>query len=109
MPATSKFKRYKYEGPLYCDGRKIKSKALFYTMARSFAEARNNILYQASKGFDTFRYDLGDDFLRPVEEVKETDVEFVIQRKTCPECGYDLTDGGYCPICDIGDSELLYN
>ena len=23
----------------------------------------------------------------------------------CPECGTQLTDGGFCPICDLGEKD----
>lgn len=78
----------------------------FKTQAKSIAEARNNILYQAKRK-------LG---LKPsaklllckpndVYEIFGKEVETIPNRPRCPECHTELTDGGYCPKCYLEGEE----
>lgn len=43
------------------------------------------------------------------EEIAEIEKELASQpkRKKCQQCGYDLNDNNECPICDLGDTDLL--
>lgn len=43
------------------------------------------------------------------EEIAEIEKEVASQpkRKKCQQCGYDLNDNNECPICDLGDTDLL--
>jgi hypothetical protein len=75
------------------------------TRAGSIAQARNNILFQAKKR-------LG---LKPTAFLKLTkpeDVEDLTpidnSSPRCPECGWPLSDGGYCPRCYAYGDETHY-
>lgn len=39
--------------------------------------------------------------IKPIETVEDAAVEV----KRCPTCNKQLTDGGQCPVCDLGDEE----
>lgn len=95
--------RYHYDGPVYYRGHKIAEYSDVYTTAHSYGEAVRNILYRVAKGDkDLYNYDIVDEMVREVE-----DYTLAADKQVCQMCGHRLSDGGYCPICDDGDEELL--
>ena len=102
--------KYYYDGPLYCNGSKIASHTDVYTMAVSYKKACNNILsklrrgdYNAAYDIDRSRVVLVDDNKKDLPKVDYTP----IQRPICSRCGYELNDSGECPVCDLGEYDLL--
>lgn len=44
------------------------------------------------------------------EQYKDIELEYAelttaTKRETCDNCGTELTDGGYCPVCDDGEED----
>lgn len=103
---NSEFKRYEYKGPIYYYGNKIASKSDFYTMAKTWKQARNNILFKAANGDLITRYDIVDDLVVQSSENDNFDIADEIIH-TCETCGYQLNDAGECPVCDYGEYDLL--
>lgn len=89
---------YKYDGPVYKDGRKIESRVVEVTHARSFAEARRN-----------FQYKIGIDKDILYNCIEEVITNYVKPEKTnlCDNCGNMLFDNGRCPYCDDDGYAIL--
>lgn len=102
---SNEYKRYEYKGPIYYYGNKIASKSNLYTMAKTWKQARNNILYKAADGDITTRYDIVDELV--VESTPTIDNIETKHIDRCERCGYELNRLGECPVCDYGEYDLL--
>lgn len=83
----------------------------FYTQAKSKAKARANFLSQAKYllRLEQSAYLKLSDPDAIEEEVDMNDTEVIDDgRSYCPECGTELTDGGYCPRCYSEGDETYY-
>lgn len=85
---------FKYEGPLYRQGRKVESRVVMYTNASSIKEARSNFIYRAGKGYD---------ILYNCISLAENSWEEEHPDRVCSDCGNLLMDNGQCPLCDNSD------
>ena len=99
--------KYRYTGPHYYNGIKMSDSNDLFTIARSYAEARKNFLYKIAKGDIISRYDIIDRYITQVEDDIVTQQAPDIEIPTCEYCGTRLTDGGYCPVCDHGEEDLM--
>ncbi len=99
---SSKRLEYTYDGPIR-DSRTGEIIVPYFsskTYAVSFPQAINNFRQQVFQNFELPRqfveFDMqafnGEDFQR-----LETHADY------CQECGTQLTDGGQCPVCDLGE------
>lgn len=41
------------------------------------------------------------------EPVHELDLDFDLEKPECCDCGVRLTDFGQCPVCDLGEEDLV--
>ena len=90
--------RYKYEGPIYRNGRKVDSHWVEYTTAKSKVEAKRNLQFRLGLGYQIF--------LDHIEELGPTWEEEHPDR-VCPDCGNLLMDSGKCPLCDDYDYSIV--
>ena len=104
---SNEYKRYEYRGPVYYYGNKIANSSNVYTMAKTFKQARNNIIYKIADGDYTTRYDIVDHLIREVDETPELKVIDNREVKKCDICGYELNAVGDCPICDYDEYDLI--
>lgn len=112
--------KYYYEGPIYKFNR-VCADVQLETFAKSYAEAKRNFIYQAKR-------ELGLDIVNSKIEIDEelicgedelVDDDYIVQdknikqnvsdrlRKKCDKCGTYLNDAGECPVCDLGDEDML--
>ena len=109
------FQKYHYYGPTYYNSRRQTNDSIIYTRARSKAEARNNIIYRLAHGNVNAIpfYDIDDSKLvivkRDATEVNPSELKPIKFVRYCEHCGYQLNDQGECPICDLGEEDLLDN
>lgn len=91
---------YVYEGPLFRYGRLVDDKLHKETQAVSEGKAYANLLFRLGPGADILKQ-----HIRKVES--EIDFPEETCYNTCEYCGTRLTDGGDCPVCDFGETDLL--
>ncbi len=113
---------YTYDGPVYRFSTYMGNLKL-KTMAVSLAKAINNLKFQAAKAYGYDR-SAGANFKIKEEKVKVLgekdinykDIDFTdidpasiedSKIKYCQTCGTRLNDAGECPVCDLGDEEVL--
>ena len=91
---------YVYEGPLYRYGRLSDNRLKLETQAVSLDKAYANFLYRLGPGSDILK-----------QNIRKVEVEIDLPEETCYDtceyCGTRLTDGGDCPVCDFGETDLL--
>ena len=101
-----------YNGPLYVgtkqDNRFVENLHDLTTTADTKSKALSNLRHRISnsisKGPGLIILDprcisstgYPDDFY--AEELNDVSI--------CPNCGERLTDGGYCPVCDLGETDM---
>lgn len=103
-------KKYSYTGPIYHLGNKIAEKSRMFTMAKSFAQAKNNFVYKAANGDIVGHYNIVDEFVKEVPKVTLDDkstIEEKPETTKCEICGYELNPMGDCPVCDYGEDDLF--
>jgi hypothetical protein len=97
---------WKYEGPVYVDGKIRSDKEILYTHAKTREQASNNFFYQG-KQFDVLypyisHVEYEEDELAEMENEYRELVNGESTRK-CPHCGGNLSDGGMCYNCSSDD------
>jgi rubrerythrin len=80
---------YKYDGPVYLDGRKVESRLVLYTNASSVERARSNFIHRVGKSYDILYNCISE----------ESSWEAENPTRVCPDCGNLLQDSGDCPLC----------
>lgn len=90
---------YVYEGPVYDrDGRKVESKKVEYTTAKTNREAFRNIQYKIGK----------DKHIIPANiRLLITDYAEIEPSLFCKDCGNRLNDAGRCPWCQDSEYSIL--
>ena len=88
---------FKYEGPVYFQGRKIADKEELHTNAPTIKKARANFLYNLGKDYDIL--------YNCISEV-EPSWEEQHPERICPDCGNLLQDNGDCPLCSNPDYSI---
>lgn len=102
----SEFKKWKYDGPIYYYGNKITVKSELYTMAKTYIQARNNILHKIADGDYISRYDIVDDHLKEIKNRKDFSIQAKIPQY-CPICKGILSDSGKCDCgYNINDDDI---
>ena len=89
---------YVYRGPLFRYGRLVDNNLEKETQAVSEDKAYANLLYRLGPGADILK-----------QHLRKVEIDFPQETcyNTCERCGYRLTDGGDCPVCDFGETDLL--
>ena len=89
---------YVHQGPVYHNGRVWDDNYEMVTEAPTIGRAYANFLHRLGDNFSIFK-----------SNIKEVKVDVPVERcyNTCEYCGYVLTDGGQCPVCDFGETDLL--
>lgn len=88
---------FKYEGPVYLDGRKVESNLVLFTNAPTLKKARSNFLHRVGKGYDILYNCVSE--VAPSWEEEHPD-------RICPDCGNLLQDNGDCPLCSNPDYSI---
>ena len=90
---------YVYEGPVYDrDGRRVESKKVEYTTAKTDKEAFKNIQYKIGK----------DKQIIPANIRRiVTDYMEIKPSLFCKDCGNLLNDAGRCPLCQDFEYSIL--
>lgn len=107
---------YTYSGPVYRFGKLYSKKVSLSTNAVSKKKALNNICYRLKKEFGflpSANLELDPSYLYIEEEsnlssdnLSMTDTK-IFDRPKCKICGYLINDAGECPVCDLGETDLL--
>lgn len=95
---------FSYEGPVWRFEQLITDYIELETEATSFKEAANNFRSQAAWALRDRGVRRTNARINPEYISKGNKVTAVVDVKYCPICGERLTDGGYCPVCDIGEN-----
>ena len=103
---ASDYSRYHYDGPIYYNGHKISASSNLFTMARSYAEARRNLIFKVANGDIVSRYDLDDSLIIRVDDEKLLSYDSV-EDDYCEKCGIKLTHSKECPVCDFQEYDLI--
>lgn len=88
---------FKYEGPVYRQGRKVENQLVMYTNASTLKEARANFLHRVGKEFD---------ILYNCISVAANSWEDEHPDRVCPNCNNHLMDNGECPLCSNSDYSI---
>lgn len=90
---------YVYEGPVYDrDGRRVESKKVEYTTAKTDKEAFRNIQYKIGKDKQIIPANIR----RIVTDYMEIEPSLF-----CKDCGNLLNDAGRCPLCQDFEYSIL--
>ena len=118
LTESDKFYRYTYTGPAYLFSKYLGDVKL-ETRAVSLQKAINNLIFQAAKKFGYDRTAGANIRIKPELIVSENnydisnsqaiDITPVVHNriKYCQNCGTRLNDAGECPVCDLGDEDML--
>lgn len=85
---------FKYDGPVYRQGRKVEDRLELFTNASTIKEARANFIYRVGKDYD---------ILFNCISVVSNSWEEEHPERVCSGCGNLLQDNGDCPLCSSGD------
>ena len=88
---------FKYDGPLYRQGRKVEDNKQMFTHAKTVQEARRNFLHKIKRE---------EDILYNCISVVDNSWEEEHPDRVCPDCGNLLQDNGDCPLCSGGDYSI---
>lgn len=101
--------RYEYTGPIYHYGNKIAEKSNMITTAPSIVKAEQNFLYRISQTYGDYtnKFDIATHLIKRLIPITKDDIIENPELEKCPECGTHLTTNGECPICDLGEDDLL--
>ena len=100
---------YKYEGPVYRNGRPA-GEVTEYTHANSKKQAANILIFRLGKGSDILTPYLTlvepdqDDLRADIEEYDRNNMN---NNRFCPHCGNHLFDNGECPLCNNTDYSIM--
>lgn len=104
--------RYYYNGPLYRFENLYRGEWEAYTEAVSEKQAINNLNQQAKEEFGfkpDAKLNIDPRYLELAEkEPSESDFDNVEPVRYCSVCGTRLNNAGECPVCDLGDEDVLY-
>lgn len=88
---------YKYDGPVYREGRKVEDNIVLFTNAPTINVARANFIYRVGKEYD---------ILSNCISVADNSWEDEHPERVCSDCGNLLRDDGNCPLCSGGDYSI---
>ena len=109
---------YTYTGPVYRFGKLYSKEVSLSTNAPSEKKALSNICYRLKKEFGflpstnleldpSCLYIEGESNLSS-DDLSEIDTR-TFDRPKCEICGYLINDAGECPVCDLGETDLLWD
>lgn len=100
---------WKYDGPIYCGGLKVKHNDVLYTHAKTREQAYRNFVHRMGKSYDIISPNISFieyDWDEEQEFMREAERDSGSHSNTCPHCGNYLADSGLCPLCDNGDYSI---
>lgn len=88
---------FKYDGPVYRQGRKVEDRLELFTNASTIKEARANFIHRVGKDYD---------ILFNCISVVSNSWEEEHPDRICQDCGNLLQDNGDCPLCTNPDYSI---
>ena len=105
---------YTYRGPVYRFGRLYAEEVVLSTTAPSEGRALANICFRLQKKFNLVpetNLELDPSYLyideQKVSNTSSDNLSTNINRPRCKVCNFLLNDAGECPVCDLGETDLL--
>ena len=106
---------YMYSGPISRFGKVVEWDWEGTTKAVSEKEALSHLAFKAGKhlgldvGSHNVKIELDPDCVYKTQDEDASYFDDIPRNKTtgptCDKCGTQLTDGGYCPVCDDGEQD----
>ena len=107
---SKKLKEYIYNGPVLRFNVVIEDQENLSTKAPSLAKAVANLNDQLMRKYDCdshgiYKVSPDERYYTELPITPDISEEEYDKKPICEICGRPLTDGGYCPVCDIGEED----